>query len=438
MPSVDDLLQALGDGVLPAGALRTALGISPPTLARVIAAAGDAVLRIGRARATSYARTRELQGLGRNLPVFRIDARGATAPAGRLHLVQARGPAWEQGPATAVHAGLPPAIVDMAPQGYLGRAFASRHAAELGLPRRLQDWSDDHALIALARRGEDCVGDLILGDESLRRWHEGHEVEVSPHDYPTLARAATEGDAGSSAGGERPKFGACSAGRRVLVKFALEGASPGARRWRDLLWCEWKALELLSAAGVPAPAARILDVAGARFLEVERFDRVGLRGRRPVLSLLAVLNEYVGHADSWTTAAARLGAAPLHLPAKDARRLVGLDVFGQLIGNTDRHFGNVTFFAEPGRPLRLAPAYDMLPMILAPSLETNELVERPFAPAGPDGRTLPVWSEAAEWAIRYWRALAGEEGLSREVRAFARDAAAKVVGVRARVEPQAP
>jgi hypothetical protein len=438
MPSIDDLLQALGDRVITAAALRSALSISPPTLSRVVADAGEAVLRIGRARATRYARTRELAGLGRVLPLFRIDARGATTPAGRLHVLQGRGTAWEQDTATIVHAGLPPAVVDMAPQGYLGRAFAARHSAELGLPRRLQDWTSDHELVALARRGEDCVGDLIVGDESLQRWHGAPDVEVTPGDYPALARRSAEGDPGSSAGGERPKFGASSSGRRVLVKFATGGATAAARRWRDLLWCEWKALDLLSAAGVPAAPARIVDLGGERFLEVERFDRVGHRGRRPVLSLLAVLNEYVGHADTWTTAAARLGAAPLRLPEKDARRLVGLDVFGQLIGNTDRHFGNVTFFAEPGKPLRLAPAYDMLPMILAPSLETGELVERTFKPAGPDGRTLPVWRDAAGWALRYWRALAESDELSREVRVFARDAAAQVETLKALVAPREP
>jgi hypothetical protein len=56
----------------------------------------------------------------------------------------------------------------MRPQGYIGRGFPALHP-ELRLPGRITDWNDDHQLIALALRGEDCVGNLIIGEESLNR-----------------------------------------------------------------------------------------------------------------------------------------------------------------------------------------------------------------------------------------------------------------------------
>jgi hypothetical protein len=44
-----------------------------------------------------------------------------------------------------------------------------------------------------------------------------------------------------------------------------------------------------------------------------------------------------------------------------------LYAFGVLIANTDMHMGNLSFLSAPGRACTLAPAYDMLPMALAPS-----------------------------------------------------------------------
>ncbi len=387
---------------------------------------------MGRGRATLYARTRPVEGLGRRLPVFRVAERGEATAFGTLHFLWGGQHWWERGEDSRLFTGLPPALADMAPQGYLGQGFSTRFP-ELGLPQRIADWSDDHRLIALARRGDDCVGDLVVGDESLARFLASSPSEVGHEAYPELAeRSATEAP-GSSAGGERPKFGAFSRGRHVLVKFASGASSAVARRWRDLLWCEWKAQELVAGAGVPTARAQFIEVDGWRFLELDRFDRVGERGRRPVLSLGALDDEYFGNRDNWTAAAARLGDAPFSLPPVDAQRLRWLDSFGQLIGNTDRHFGNVAFFVGAEGALRLAPPYDMLPMILAPS--ADDLVEREFQPTPPGGETLEVWPDAAAWAERYWREVQGNEDLDDYVRTFAAHALAAVAALEQRVLP---
>ena len=414
--------------------LQAALGISQATLSRLVARANTDVLRMGRGRATQYARRRVIHGLESPLPVFRVSASGAVEDSGVLHLLGDAQHWWARSPREGtLFRGLPPQLVDMAPQGYIGRGFPQRYP-ELQLPERIADWSDDHRLIALAKRGEDCVGDLVIGSESLARWAASSPTLVRDADYPKLATLATQNIAGSSAGGEQPKFGAFAGGRHVLVKFSPPADTPAARRWRDLLWCEWKALEAVHAAGTRAARARLVDVEGWRCLEVERFDRTGERGRRAVVSLAALDDEYFGQRDSWSSAAARLVSTPFSLPPADATHLRWLDVFGQLTGNTDRHFGNVAFFVESSGALRLAPAYDMLPMILAPVNDT--VVGRDFQPAPPSGDNLDLWSDAAHWAERYWREVQANPDLHDDVRAFADRAALAIAALARRVAPE--
>lgn len=433
MAGLNDLLEELARvRVARPAALQAALGISAPTLSRLVAQAGESVCRMGRARATRYARTRSVEGLGRRLPIFRVSEAGEATSAGTLHLLWGGQHWWERPEGGQLFTGLPPALADMAPQGYLGQSFPARFP-DLQLPQRILDWSDDHRLVALARRGEDCVGDLVVGDESFARFLAWAPPEVGSGAYPELAQRSATDVPGSSAGGERPKFGARSRGRHVLVKFASPVGSPAARRWRDLLWCEWKALEILGAAGKPAARSALVDVSGWRFLESERFDRVGERGRRAVLTLGAIDDEHFGRRDSWTAAAGRLLGPPFSLPPPDAAALRWLDAFGQLIGNTDRHFGNVAFFVGPNGTLRLAPAYDMLPMILAPA--GGSLVTRAFRPEPPSGGNLDVWPDAASWATRYLREVQGNPELEDEVCTFAGRALEAVGALAERVSP---
>ncbi len=411
MASMEQVLSVLGRlDKARASELAQQMGISQPTVSRLLIAAGDRVCRMGAGRATQYALTRSVFTLGTRLMVHRVDEQGAVHKHGTLHLL-ARGHHWlqlEAGPG-AFFEGLPPFAADMSPQGYLGRSFTTRYPELVELPHRITDWNDDHRLLALALRGEDCTGDLILGDESLNRFLARQPQPVQPSDYPELARSSMSGQPGSSAGGEHPKFATYAEGRHVLVKFSGEDESAASRRWRDLLVCEHLALEAVRAAGLPTATARSLFIEGRRFLEVERFDRVGRRGRRALLSLGAIDDEYFGHRDNWTKAAQRLLAAR-RIDAEDARRIRWLDAFGQLIGNTDRHFGNISFFVEDNDRFRLAPTYDMLPMVFAPV--GADVIERSFEPAPPTADTLDVWPDAARRALIYWSQLAESADLS--------------------------
>jgi hypothetical protein len=304
----------------------------------------------------------------------------------------------------------------MRPQGYIGRGFPALYP-ELRLPGRIRDWSDDHQLIAVAMRGEDCVGNLIIGEESLNRFLARQPQPRTRADYPNLAAGTLAGQPGSSAGGEHPKFAVNSEGRHLLVKFA-GGDGAAADRWRDLLACEHLTLGVLREAGVPAPRSEWFDYDGSRYLELERFDRVGRRGRRGVISLRAINGHYLDPGfDSWSGASRRILEEPsLSMNTEHANRMIWLDTFGDLIGNTDRHFGNFSFFAEEARELVLTPTpvYDMLPMVFAPT-DAN-LVERPFAPGPPTALNLHLWHEVANHALKYWSRLCEEVGLSSEFR----------------------
>jgi hypothetical protein len=337
---------------------------------------GDEVVRLGAARSIQYA-LRETRRALADIPIYRVGADGKIKPLGLLVPVSPDGFVMQQADGGSLHSdSLPWWLLDMRPQGFLGRAYASRHAEMLGLSARLADWSDAHMLRALSTHGLDAVGNLLLGDVARERFLNTPPAEPIPGNtkkeaYARLAREAASGDLpGSSAGGEQPKFATFAqtpdGPRHVLVKFTLLDANPVTERWRDLLLAEHHALETLGACGFLAARSCVIDHAGQRFLEVERFDRVGAAGRRAVLSLACVEAEFVGNASArWPVIAEQL-ANDGHITRESADGAALLYAFGTLIGNTDMHNGNLSFTSEQGRPYALAPAYDMLPMGFAP------------------------------------------------------------------------
>ena len=132
-------------GITSAAAIQTALGISQPTLSRTIAALGPAVIRIGRARATHYAHTRDIGRHGNHWPLYRIDAEGRAITHGTLTALQGEAFAYgTQDHAELWHAGsrlpgafaqLPWFLADLRPEGFLGQHYARRHAATLAAPQ---------------------------------------------------------------------------------------------------------------------------------------------------------------------------------------------------------------------------------------------------------------------------------------------------------------
>lgn len=401
---IDAIRNLLRWGVLGAADLRQRLGVSPATLMRGLRHVGPEVIRIGRGRATRYGLRQSWPTLDASrFPLFRVGETGSARPAGELVTLAARQTVWM--PDGAVSNGLPIELADARPSGFLGRHFAALHA-DLRLPERLTDWSDHHILLAMSRRGEDLPGNLIVGDDSFERWQALQMADTTRDDYPALAVATMAGHPpGSSAGGERPKFGVFVEGRHLLVKFAARGGSGDgvARRWCDLLLLEAHALSVVSAHGIAAAHTAFVETPTHYFLESERFDRVGVRGRVAVLSLAAVHNDA---ADSWARAAVILGEAG-RIGDEDARRLRWLDAFGAAIANTDRHQFNIDFFAD-GPVLRLAPAFDQVSMLYSPAAD-GQLPLRVFAAPPATADTLDVWDDARVAAREFWQR-AGDDG----------------------------
>ena len=186
--------------------------------------------------------------------------------------------------------------------------------------------------------------------------------------------------------------------------------SPGAgatsscsKRWR-WMWC--------LSRGVTTAQTSIVDADSHCFLESERFDRVGIRGRVAVLSLAAVHDD---PADPWARAAVFLRDAGC-LSREDAGRLQWLDAFGALIANTDRHPYNVVFFAD-GATLRLAPAFDQVSMLYAPTAD-GQVPPRTFAPPHATADTLEVWDDARAAAREFWQRASDDARVSDDVRAI--------------------
>lgn len=415
-----------------AAELAEQLGISVPTLHRLLKEIEGSVLATGKARRTRYALRKPVRGEARELPLYEIDAQGRAHLAARMALLHPQGshlslassgwPVPEES-RDGWWAGLPYPLYDMRPQGYLGRQLARAEQHRLGVAANPDEWSDEDVLHVLSRLGSDVSGNLVLGDVAIESWQarklappEAVKPRALGRAYARLAeQAVAAGVPGSSAAGEFPKFPALrelagSATPHVLVKFSGADESPAVRRWADLLICEHLALEC--AAGLPGLASarsRIVQSEGRTFLEVERFDRHGEFGRSRLASLATLDAALLGDgATDWTRVAARFAVAGL-VSAEDLRRIEHLWWFGRLIANSDMHAGNLSF--RPLGRLALAPTYDMLPMLYAP-LPGGELPARGFEPPLPLPAQRAAWIVACAAAIGLWSRAARDARVS--------------------------
>ena len=347
------------------------LGISQPTFSRVWATIKDG-LALGAGRGRHYALHRPLPGVDAPIPVFRIGDDGLASSIGQLEPLQGGFYALTQPEATAfrLFQGIPFFLRDLRPQGFLGRTEPGRNR-DLELPADILLWTDEQTLKYISRRSEHAAGNLIFGNESYARHiADGANILktlVLDSDrmarYPDMATHSMRGEPpGSSAGGEQPKFTAViqrgaqpDTAEHVIVKFSPGVDTPSGRRWADMLICEHLALEVLARNHIAAARTAILESGGRVFLEVVRFDRVGLRGRLPMATFSA-LDGDVGMMDqNWTTVARELGRLG-RLSREDIATVEILDLFGSLIGNTDKQHGNIAVawtFDKPQSPGRI-------------------------------------------------------------------------------------
>lgn len=434
----------MAHGPSTASDLAAFLRVDRSTITRTLVDLAPHVARLGATRRTRYALRRNLRDLAPEWPLYRIDTQGEAHHWATLTIFHG---AWHlqwlgQPPSWAHHItdpdglcqGFPFFLSDIRPQGFLGRAVARQLSRSHLLPDDPRQWSDDDTFLFLATTGTDLPGDLVVGDACLpqRLSHSTAPSPMSnvapgdePNRYPELAaRAAIDPPPGSSAGGEQPKFTAtlqCPEPRHVLVKFSPPLSQQVGRRWADLLVMEYHALTLLAELGFTEPGHRLIDAGDRRFLEAPRFDRTPQGGRLGVVSLDALLSATIDSPfRSWIESATDLQRASL-IDGTTVHRIRCLQTFGELIGNTDMHSGNLAFRLTDPLPFQIAPAYDMLPMFWASSPQ-GELIDRPFQPQPPTPTSSEAWQQMLTPAREFWTRCQNDTLLSQEAVIKCRDA----------------
>ncbi|MEO5917072.1 MAG: type II toxin-antitoxin system HipA family toxin YjjJ [Luteolibacter sp.] len=444
-------------GPISATELGALLRVNRTTIVRTLPDFGDELVTLGATRSTRYLLRRGVRNIGNRWPVYHIDAAGRAVEWAELEALHERlwritwtgtPPEWAglftEG--NGLWSGFPFFLGDARPQGFLGRAIASRISRALQLPDDPRLWSDEEILVYLQAAGEDLPGNQVVGNDCLRRalarsadLPGGNVISETEREtfYPAQAVEIAQSLPGSSAGGEQPKFLVTlrndSGGfQPVLVKFSAPMDQPTGQRWADLLLCEFHAHQILAEAGLANPGAQLLDAGGRRFLEIPRFDRIGPGGRRGVVSLEALASSLIGSLSrDWIEATSEFHRRGL-VDSGNLAAIRRLHAFGELIGNTDMHFGNLAFFLEESLPFQVTPAYDMLPMLWSPGSQ-GEIIERNFAPAPPLPAMTEPWREAAGWAENFWDRLAGDSRLSREFARISQDAVATIRQLRRHV-----
>jgi hypothetical protein len=444
-------------GPVSATELAALLRVNRTTIARTLPDLGDELVTLGATRSTRYLLRREIRNIGNRWPIYRLAADGRAGEWAELEALHDRSwrvnwagtpPEWaglfmaESG----LWRGLPFFLSDARPQGFLGRAIASRISRALQLPDNPRAWSDEGVLIYHQAAGEDLPGNLVVGDDCLRRalarsadLPGGNVTSEADREsfYPVQAMEIARSLPDSFAGGEKPKFlttlrDEAGGFQAVLVKFSAPMDQATGRRWADLLLCEFHAQKILAEVGLANPGVSLLDADGRRFLEIPRFDRIGPGGRRGVVTLEALASSLLGsQSRNWIDATAELHRRGL-VDSSSLASVQRLHAFGELIGNTDMHFGNLAFFLDDTLPFRVAPAYDMLPMLWAPGSQ-GELTERKFAPAPPLPAMVESWREASGWAEIFWDRVAEDVWLSPEFARTVDDARAVIAQLRRHV-----
>lgn len=412
-------------GLLTSAELQSATHKSQPTLSRALKQLSAQVQALGKGRSARYGLVREIMGRAAQQPIYLTDENGYSSPWGRLTFLEGER-LHVQTPDLAIstQSELPWFLEAMKPQGFLGRL---RGQAMGFVDANPDNWSLEQTLYAILAFEHDGPGALTLGQETGEWLTEAPlDLEQRALYYDRLAANVTQTlPAGSSAGGEQPKFlvslNAPNGYERLVVKFTPPRGTPFGERWHDLLHTELIALQTLEKHGFETAKTRIVQSKQRTYLESVRFDRIGLNGKRHIVPLAPIHKAFVGGSrQNWAASCDKLAELG-HLPRTDAQTVHVLLYFGRLIGNTDMHFGNlslaVTDMARLSKlKFSLAPCYDMLTMAYKPSEFKGELgyaaLEVPRQPLGAD----TPWQQALMMAKEFWMTLGNTVAVNADLR----------------------
>ena len=423
-----DLLTILGAlnvrGLASSKELQESTGKSQATVSRLLAELSGRVLVLGQGRARRYGLAKSIRGLPAQQPLYWVDESGCFERVGTLSLLSGDVLHVDlNGHNFVTKAALPWVLEPLRAQGFLGRLLA-QHLSTSGLESDPERWPLESVLYA-ALHVQDAPGAIALGDPADQPPTGTARVLPSCADDVSKLTATLDQlsfnvaktlPAGSSAGGEQPKFLARQAdGTHVLVKFTPPRGTAFGERWHDLLHAEALALDTLRAHGIATAGTRMVCSATRTYLLSERFDRLGATGRRHVVSVGAAHAGFVADAyQSWPSTCSQL-AAQQQLSKDDAAQAEAVWHFGRLIGNTDMHSGNLSLFVDRSKLARprfhVAPIYDMLPMRWRPDMVSGAADYSAFEP-----NPFSLQSAARNMAQGFWSGLAECNAVSNGLR----------------------
>ena len=438
------LAELTARGVARSAELQAALKKSQPTVSRLLAELSSQVIPLGRGRNTRYGVAKAIMGQSAQQPLWWIDESGMPRRIGTLSLlgdgsvVHVEGVGFED----TLRNRLPWYLAPLKAQGFLGRLLAQR-LMPTGLGSNPETWSLEATLFA-ALHLHDAPGAIVLGEPAAPVGQQRVPVEarLAGAVLDDLAQdVARTLPAGSSAGGEQPKFLALmESGEHVLVKFTPPRGTPFGERWHDLLHAEVLAAQVLGRHGVGVCAGRIVETVRRTYLLSTRFDRIGANGRRHAVAVGAVHEAFGtgGYANWAGTCEALVRQGRLDAAAADQAR--ALLAFGRLIGNTDMHSGNLCLFVggagpRPDAPdeltalealakgrFQLAPVYDMLPMRWRPDPLLGGAAG--YSAFEPD--LVSASGPARGPAQEFWRHLSEQPRVGKALRVVAREMARRL------------
>ena len=426
-----DHLRALLQGPpLTARQLQSATGKSQPSISLALAKLGAEVCKLGAARSTRYALTQPILGLPAQQTLTWTTPGGLLKTFGNLCFLRG-GQVYVRTPHGADWLGapgkLPWFLHALRPQGFLGRQLTRLRP---DFPADPDQWRTEQVLYMAVNHAIDPPGALNMGETAGRLVPEAPTglLERAAH-YDTIARAVTETlPAASSAGGEQPKFTTRVGDAHVIVKYSPPRGTPFGERWHDLLHLEHLALSVLAENGIPTALTRILESQARTYLESTRFDRIGLQGKRHVVPASAVHDEFVKSPRRHWVATCEALAQQKMLALEDVKTVASAYLFGQYIGNTDMHFGNLSFFVDDvTKPVLVpTPVYDMLPMMWRPGVHDGALDATPVRPQLAPAGFAAQAALARAWAIAYWERAAQLPNISDALRNASAASAARL------------
>lgn len=410
--------------------LQAATGKSQPSISLALNKLGAEVCKLGAARSTRYALTQPILGLPAQQGLTWTTPDGHMHSFGDLTFLQdgqvyvrcemddVKGADWLSPPGQ-----LPWFLQTLRPQGFLGRQLTRLRP---DFPADPDTWRTEQVLYMAINHAGDPPGALNLGATMGRFVPEAPSgvADQAAH-FDTLARTVSQTlPAASSAGGEQPKFVTeidtpDGQHQHLIVKFSPPRGTPFGERWHDLLHLEHLALTVLAESGVAVARAHIVESSERTYLASERFDRIGLEGKRHVVAASAVHDAFVPAPRQHWVATCEALVAQKRLTQAHVNTVASTYLFGQYIGNTDMHFGNLSFFVDNVLQPALAPTpvYDMLPMVWRPGVHSGELDARPVQPQAQPAGYAALADQVRTWAITYWERAASLTALSPALRA---------------------